>query len=133
MIVVFEMFLLQVWASQAYKKAESRDLTDTLIRHGSHSKTRGTVATSTHDLHVSFLLTLNAQIATNVVYFSRLLKCLRSLYGKQCGPRADCSYIGAVYSGFTLFASILNLSVICSRRIQQTTFSDAFFSWRFKG
>ena len=56
MIVVFEMFLLQIWASQAYRKAESRDLTDTLIRHGSHSKTRGTVATSTHDLHVSFLL-----------------------------------------------------------------------------
>ena len=26
------------------------------------------------------------------VCFSRLLKCLRSLYGKQCGPRSDCSY-----------------------------------------
>ena len=26
-----------------------------------------------------------------VVCFSRLLKCLRSLYGKQCGPRSDCS------------------------------------------
>ena len=36
-------------------------------------------------------LTLNAQIATKVVCFSRLLKCLRSLYGKQCGPRSDCS------------------------------------------
>ena len=38
--------------------------------------------------------------------------------------------IGAVCSGSTLFASILNLSVrlaiICSRRLQQTTFSDAF-------
>ena len=32
--------------------------------------------------------------------------------------------IGAVCSGCTLFASILNL---------QTTFSDAFFSWPFKG
>ena len=32
------------------------------------------------------LLTLNAPIATKVVYFSHLLKCLRSLYGKQCGP-----------------------------------------------
>ena len=38
------------------------------------------------------------------------------------------------------FYSILNLSVmlgnyliICSRRLQQRTFSDAFFSWRFKG
>ena len=39
--------------------------------------------------------------------------------------------IGAVCSGSTLFASIHNLSVmlaiICSRRLQQTTFSDAFF------
>ena len=45
--------------------------------------------------------------------------------------------IGAVCSGSTLFASILNSSVILgifgSRRLQQTTFSDAFFSWRFKG
>ena len=36
-------------------------------------------------------LTLNASIATNAVCFSRLLKCLRSLYGKQWGPRSDCS------------------------------------------
>ena len=39
--------------------------------------------------------------------------------------------VGAVCSGPTLFASILNLSVMlgnyCSRRLQQTTFSDAFF------
>ena len=42
--------------------------------------------------------------------------------------------IGAVCSGSTLFASVLDLSVMfCSRRFQQTTFSDAFFSWRFKG
>ena len=45
--------------------------------------------------------------------------------------------IGAVCSESTLFASILNSSVmqaiICSRRLQQMTFSDAFFSWRFKG
>ena len=30
-------------------------------------------------------LTLNAPIATKVICFSRLLKCFRSLYGKQCG------------------------------------------------
>ena len=39
--------------------------------------------------------------------------------------------IGAVCSGSTLFASELNLSVskaiICSRQLQQTTFSDTFF------
>ena len=40
---------------------------------------------------VSSLLTLNALVATKVVCFSGLLKCLRSLYGKQCGPRSDCS------------------------------------------
>ena len=45
--------------------------------------------------------------------------------------------IGAVCSGSTLFAPILNWSVmfaiICSRQLQQTTFSDAIFSWCFKG
>ena len=40
--------------------------------------------------------------------------------------------IGAVCSGSTLFASILNLSVISGNYLQQTTFSDAFFSWCFK-
>ena len=39
--------------------------------------------------------------------------------------------IGAVCSGSNLFAFILNLSVIlaiiCSRQLQQTTFSDVFF------
>ena len=41
--------------------------------------------------------------------------------------------IGAVCSGSTLFASILNLSVMLGSFLQQTTFSDAFFSWSFKG
>ena len=40
--------------------------------------------------------------------------------------------IGAVCSGSTLFTSILYSSVMlgifCSRRLQQTTFSDAFFA-----
>ena len=36
--------------------------------------------------------------------------------------------LGAVCSGSMLFASILNLSKdICSRRLQQMSFSDAFF------
>ena len=38
-------------------------------------------------------LTLKVPIATNVFCFSPLLKCLRSLYGKQCGPRSDCSFL----------------------------------------
>ena len=35
--------------------------------------------------------------------------------------------IGAVCSGPTLFASILNWSVMFGNHLQQTTFSDAFF------
>ena len=46
--------------------------------------------------------------------------------------------IGAVCSGSTLFASILNLSVMLGNYLQQTTSADdilrcIFFSWRFKG
>ena len=45
--------------------------------------------------------------------------------------------IGAVCSGSTLFASILNSSVMLGNYLQQTTqrmtLSDAFFSWPFKG
>ena len=47
------------------------------------------------------------------------------------------SPIGAVCSGFTLFASILYLSVMLSNYLQQTTSADdifrCIFSWRFKG
>ena len=41
--------------------------------------------------------------------------------------------IGAVCSGSMLFASILSSSVMLGNYLQQTTFSDAFFSWLFKG
>ena len=71
-------------------------------------------------------LTLNAPITTKVVCFSRLLKCLRCLYGKQCGPRSDCSY-RAVCSGSTLCASILNSSVMIGNYLQQTTSADDIF------
>ena len=40
----------------------------------------------------------------------------------QTGP------IGAVCSGSVLFASTLNSSVMIGNYLQQTTFSDAFFS-----
>ena len=43
----------------------------------------------------------------------------------------------AVCFGFTLFASILNLSVMLGNYLQQTTSADdilrCIFSWRFKG
>ena len=51
-------------------------------------------------------LTLKAPIATKVVWFSRLLKCLRGLYGKQCGPRSDCSLFWVhTVCFYTLFVS----------------------------
>ena len=41
--------------------------------------------------------------------------------------------VGAVCSGSTLFASILNLSGILGNYLQQTTSADDIFSsWRFK-
>ena len=43
------------------------------------------------------------------------------------------AFIGAVCSGSTLFPSILTSSVMLGNYLQQTTFSDAFFYWRFKG
>ena len=47
------------------------------------------------------------------------------------------AHIGAVCSGSTLFASILNLSVMLDNYLQQTTSADDIFrcilSWRFKG
>ena len=45
---------------------------------------------------INSFLTLNAPITTKVVCFSRLLKCLKSLYGKQCGPRSD-SYRSSLF------------------------------------
>ena len=45
--------------------------------------------------------------------------------------------IGSVCSGSTLFASILNSSVMLGNYLQQTTSADdifrCIFSWRFKG
>ena len=45
--------------------------------------------------------------------------------------------IGAVCSVSTLFASILNSTLMIGKYLQQTTsaddISDAFFSWRFEG
>ena len=39
--------------------------------------------------------------------------------------------IGAVFSGITLFASILNLSVMLGNYLQQTTSTDDIFRWIF--
>ena len=56
------------------------------------------------EIELEVSINSNGPIATKVFCFSRPLKCLRSLYGKQCGPRSAAP-IGAVCSGSTLFAS----------------------------
>ena len=47
------------------------------------------------------------------------------------------AHIEAVCSGYTLFDSILNSSVMIGSKLQQTTSADdilrCIFSWRFKG
>ena len=78
-----------------------------------------------YDVVVKVFSSLNAPITTKVVCFFRLLKCLKSLYGKQCGPRSDCSYRSS--SGSALLASILNSSVMLGNYLQQTTFQMHFF------
>ena len=54
-----------------------------------------------------------------------------SVYPDQTAP------IGAVCSGSTLFASILDSSVMLGNYMKQTTSADdifrGIFSWRFKG
>ena len=60
---------------------------------------------------------------------------LRRLYGKQCGPRSQTAPmtapIGAVCSGSTLLASILNSSVMLGNYLQQTTSADDIFRCTF--
>ena len=58
----------------------------------------GNIKDANHKVGVLYsVLTLNAPIVTKVVCYSRLLKCLRSLHGKQCGPRSDCSYRSSLF------------------------------------
>ena len=81
-------------------------------------------------------LTLKTPIATKVVCFSRLLKCLRNSMANSVDPDQTAP-IGAVCSGSMLFAYILHLSVMLGNYLQQTTSADDFFryifSWRFNG
>ena len=75
-------------------------------------------------------LTLNAPIATTVVCFSRLLKCLWASVANSV-DQDQTAPIGAVCSGSTLFASILNLSVLLGSYLQQTTSADDIFQMHF--
>ena len=83
------------------------------------------------------LLTLNAPIAERRLLFPSAEMFLKeaSMTNSVDPDQTALIYapIGAVCSGSTLFTSILNSSVkkckaiICTRRLQQTTFSDTFF------
>ena len=74
----------------------------------------------------NFNLTLKAPIATKVVCFPRLLKCLRRLYDKQAGPRSDCSDLGPL-----CLLPYLNSSVMLDNYLQQTTSADVIFQMHF--
>ena len=84
------------------------------------------------DGHVLDGLILNAQIATKVVCFSHLLKCLRTSMANSVDPDQTAP-IGAVCSGSTLFASLLNSSVMLGNYLQQTTSVDDIFTCIFFG
>ena len=87
--------------------------------------------------HQCQTLALNPPIATKVVCFSRLLKCVRSLYGKQCGPRSDCSYRSSLFwvhtvCFYTLFVSN-SRQFFAADEFGRRHFQMHFFSWGFKG
>ena len=72
------------------------------------------------------VLTLNAPIATKVVCFSPLLKCLKASMANSMDPD-QTPPIGAVCSGSTLFASILNSPLMLGNHLQQTTSANDIF------
>ena len=72
-------------------------------------------------------------IATKVVCFSHLLKCLRSLYGKQCGPRSDCSCRSSLFwvhtvCFYTEFVSN-DRQLFASDNFSRQHFQMHFFFW----
>ena len=76
-------------------------------------------------------LTLKAPIATKVVCFCRLLKCLRSLAASMTNS-VDPDQTAP------LFTSILELvsnvrQLFAADDFSRLHFSDTFFSWRFMG
>ena len=73
------------------------------------------------------ILTLNLPIATKVVCFFRLLKCLRRLYGKQCRPRSDCSYRSSLFWVYTVCFYTLFVS-----KVRQLFAADDFSRRHFQ-
>ena len=65
---------------------------------------------------IAGILTLDVAIATKIACFSRLLKCFSSMANSV--DTDQTALIGAVCSGSTLFASILNWSVMLGNYLQ---------------
>ena len=74
-----------------------------------------------------FLFNPNARIASKVVCFTRLLKCLRSLYGKQCGPRSDCSYRSSLF-----WVHVVCLYALFFSNVRQLFAADDFSRRHFR-
>ena len=73
-------------------------------------------------------LTLKGPITQKFVWFSCMLKCFRSLYDKQSGPRSDCSYRSSILK---LVSNVRQL--FAADDFSRHHLSDAFFSWRYNG
>ena len=103
---VFFSLLTEYWLQDFRKHKNALNITDgsnVYLHSVTYTKCEN-IAPNIGPLHIAiycgynmYALTLNAPIATKVVCYSRLLKCLRSLYGKQCGPRSDCSYRSSLF------------------------------------
>ena len=72
------------------------------------------------------LLTLNVPIATKVVCFFLSAEMFKKPMANS-GELDQTAPIGAVCSGFTLFASILISSVMLGNYLQQTTSAEDIF------
>ena len=59
---------------------------------------------------------------------SHLLVHLKPLCSKQCGPRSDCSPLGTIKSGSTLFVFMLRLVTDTSIYRQRTISADDIFA-----
>ena len=87
---------------------------------------------------VTSIISLKAPIATKVVCFSRLLKRVRSLYGKQCGPRSDCSYrssllwVHAVCFYTQFVSNVRQLHVFAADDFSRRHFQMHFFLGAFR-
>ena len=98
-ISLFRLFAFRYFVVSLFRLAFFRYFVFSLgvISSWRRAITPGEKTKKRNDTNKPPYLTLKAPIATKVVCFSRLLKCLRSLFGKQCGPRSVCSYRSSLF------------------------------------